>query len=370
MSIRNTASRLIQAGVAGQVFPGGTSTVWCREDDKPVETLAWGGRLRSKGDLVEQDTPYDLGSMTQLFVALTALRMNAFGELDLSMPAEEVLGDVRGGSVGSATVNQLLRHQGGLDPWGALYLDVPHDSGTPAAKRWILSEASRRARTDGLGESMQSDLGYLIAGEVMSKTASLPLDTLVAHYVTRPLGIDSSVRYAATVPVDQKARWMRRAAPGQQCDWRGNVIQGEVDDENCWALGGVSGHAGLFGTARGVAVMGRAILDVLKGRSDFLALDVIRSALDVNPSSGIGVGWRRRHPLDAAGKRLAAESFGAESPTGTSIWCDPSRDLVIVLLTNRVHPTRANTKIQGFRPAFHDGVVAAVEGRVRSSINT
>jgi CubicO group peptidase (beta-lactamase class C family) len=117
----------------------------------------------------------------------------------------------------------------------------------------------------------------------------------------------------------------------------------------------------MFGNARAVAVFGREILDVYHGRSDFLPQALLMEALTPQDDSTILLGWDGKNAEDSsAGRRMSPNSFGHLGFTGTSIWCDPVRDLVVVLLTNRVYPSRANERIKGFRPGFHDGVIAAV----------
>lgn len=357
--VKAEAVRLLKAGVAGQVFPGGSACVSYREHGDVVYVTAAAGRLTNGGPSVETSTPYDLASVTKPFVATSALRLVAKGKLDLGVRADSVLSDVRGGAGGEATLELLLTHRAGLAAWGGLYLDVPHEPGTSAARRWIVSEASRRPEENWNGQVVYSDLGYLIAGEILARVAGEPLDKVVAHQVTEPLGIADEVYYGGALPPDKRAQLARTAAPTERCEWRGRVVRGEVHDENCAALGGVSGHAGMFGTAHGVAVFGRAMLDVLAGRSDFLPRDLLLAALAERPGGTHRLGWDGKSPGEsAAGRRLGPKSFGHLGFTGTSIWCDPDRDLVIVLLTNRVNPSRANEKIKGFRPAFHDTMVA------------
>jgi CubicO group peptidase (beta-lactamase class C family) len=113
-----------------------------------------------------------------------------------------------------------------------------------------------------------------------------------------------------------------------------------------------------------MATLGRAVLDVLGGRSAFLPSELVGAALRERPGGSYRLGWdgRAEGAESAAGRRLGPRTFGHLGFTGTSIWCDPDRDIVVVLLTNRVFPSRANDKIKGFRPAFHDGVAAAYDG--------
>jgi len=358
--VQAEAKRLLEAGVAGQVFPGGAACMAWPEGGQTVFAAAAAGRLFQGGPRVREDTPYDLASLTKSFVAMSALRMAAEGKLDLQARAESLLPDVRGAPGGAATLEQLFTHRAGLAPWGGLYLDVPHEVGSPAARRWIVTEAARRSERVEEGKALYSDLGYLVAGEVLSRVAAEPLDRVVTTFVTAPLGIDSEIVYAGALSSERRAELARKAAPTERCDWRGRVIRGEVHDENCAALGGVAGHAGLFGRAHGVAILGLAMLDSLSGVGDFLPAQLVRHALETRPGGTQLFGWDRKSgEPSAAGRRLGDKTFGHLGFTGTSIWCDPDRNLVVVLLTNRVHPSRANEKIKGFRPAFHDGVVAA-----------
>lgn len=347
--------------MAGQVFPGGTACVGWRESGDPVYGVAHAGRLAYTAPTqTRDDTPYDLASLTKPLVAMTALRLVARGVIELEARADSVLSDVRGGGAAGATLEQLLTHRAGLAPWGGLYLDVPHEIGSAAARRWILSEAARRMEEGSEGKDVYSDLGYIIAGEMIARAAGDTLDVVVAREVTEPLGIAEELFFAGAMPSDRRADLVRRVAPTERCEWRGRIVRGEVHDENCAALGGVSGHAGVFGIAHGVGVFGRAMLESLAGRSEFLSKSLLEAALMARPGGTHRLGWDAKSgEPSSAGRRLGPRTFGHLGFTGTSIWCDPDRDIVVVLLTNRVHPSRANEKIKGFRPAFHDGVVAA-----------
>lgn len=347
--------------MSGNVFPGATACVGYREKGRPVYVTAAAGRLERGGAAADPRSLYDLASLTKPFVATAALRMCAAGALDMEVKAEDVLTDIRGGVSDGAPLSLLFRHRAGLAAWGGFYLDVPHEIGSAAARRWILGEAARRP--DGTrGECLYSDLGYMLAGEVIARRAKTTLDRVVERFVTVPLGIDDDVYFAAASSGARRAA-LAGAAPTERCEWRERVIRGEVHDENCAALGGVSGHAGLFGRAEGVARFGRAMLDSLSGHSEFLPAAQIEAAL-ADPGDGghYRLGWDRKSgPESASGRRSSDQTFGHLGFTGTSIWCDPVRDLVVVLLSNRVHPSRANEKIRQFRPAFHDGLFAVMD---------
>ncbi len=363
------ASRLLGAGVSGHVFPGGAACVAYRHRGSWVYTTAVAGALgvqagRALG-AVREHTPYDLASITKSFVAVAALRMCDEGALQLDAVATDVLLDLRTQGAPAVTLEQLLSHRSGLAAWGGLYLDVAHEPGTTAARRWILSEASRR-----LSESnevmLYSDLGYMLAGEMVARADGAndgrALARTVRRRVTEPLDIHKRVRFAGALEAEERAELARTVAPTERCAWRGRMVRGEVHDENCAALGGVSGHAGLFGTAEGVAHFGTALLDSKAGRSDFLAQPTLEHALAERPGGSYRLGFDvKSGDAPAAGRRASSSTFGHLGFTGTSFWCDPERDVVVVLLTNRVHPSRANEKIRAFRPAFHDGVLAALD---------
>lgn len=360
--VRAEARRLLTAGVTGRVFPGGMASVSWRDDRGREELVeACAGTLTTGGARVQENTPYDLAAVTQPFVAIAALRMVARGAIDLGAQVERFVSDVRGGVLTGVTLRQLLTHEGGLARWGGLYLDVPHELGSAAARRWMISEAARRAEEPPEADE-PSDLGYMIAGEAIARAARTTLDEVLDREVLEPLGLRDQVFYPGALPSERRVALKRKAAPTERCDWRGRLVVGEPQDENATALGGVAGHAGLFATARGVAMFGRAVLDAVAGRSDYLPSDALADALQVvRPGGHLCLGWERKHGTPpACGRRMGPRTFGRLGFTGTSIFCDPDRDVVIVLLTNRVCPSRANEKIEGFRPAFHDGLMAAL----------
>lgn len=363
--VRAEARRLLAAGVSGRAFPGGVACVSWRDGGGAEELVeACAGTLepampQRSPEKVREATRYDLGALTQSVVAVAALRLAAAGELELDAPVEQLVGDVRGGVLDGVTLRQLLGHRGGLARWGGLYLDVPHEIGSAAARRWLVSEAARRPLEPGEPEA-PSDLGYLIAGEAIARAVGQPLDRVVDAWVLSPLGLSAQLGFPGALPTEKRAAQARESAPTERCEWRGRLVRGQVHDENAVALGGVGGHAGLFGTAHAVALFGRAVVDVLRGRSDFLPRSLLDEALAEGPGA-LRAGWQvKAGDRPACGRRMTVASFGQLGFTGTSIWCDPELDVVVVLLTNRVCPSRANEKIAGFRPAFHDGVLAAL----------
>jgi CubicO group peptidase (beta-lactamase class C family) len=347
--------RMLQEGVATGVFPGAVAAVGQLKDGGSVRLEACAGVLEPGGAAVERDTFYDLASLTKPVVATLALRLSQRGVIDLHAPAARWLPELSGLPGGEASLAQLLSHRAGLVAWEAFYQQIPDVPGSDAAQRFVLQAAASRAQPVALPGSAYSDLGYLVAGEVLARAAGLALDGLVLREVAEPLGIADRLFYAASLPDAAREALRARVAPTELCALRGRLPRAEVHDENCAAFGGICGHAGLFGTAQAVLEFGLAWLAALAGRSGWLDQALVRWALSPLPGGGHVVGWDTRSGEgSSAGALFSERSFGHLGFTGTSIWCDPVRELCAVLLSNRVHPTRENIAIRAFRPRFHD----------------
>ena len=145
--------------------------------------------------------------------------------------------------------------------------------------------------------------------------------------------------------------------------WRGRLLSGEVHDENCWALGGAAGHAGLFGTAGAVGAFARAALRTINGEPILAKPETMRTFISrgSDPHSSRALGWDTMLPSSSCGTKMSRTAIGHTGFTGTSLWIDWERDLYVVLLTNRVHPTRQNEAIRSIRPRVHDAIIAMFE---------
>lgn len=351
---------LLATGVQEGVFPGAAAAIGKlggrRAYDSGGEWLAAAGRLAPGEAEVTQATPYDLASLTKPFVATAALRLAQQRALDLHEPIVRYLPELDGTFAGESTLALLLSHRAGLAAYARLFEELgARAPGSEATRAFMLhAAASRPDESAGTGRSLYSDLGYLIAGEALARAADMPLAALVRHEVTGPLGIAGDVFYAAELGERAHAALDAHVAPTELCAFRGRVVRGEVHDENAYAFGGIAGHAGLFGTARAVLQFGLAIMSALEGRSAWLDQALLRWALAPR-GPGYVVGWDTKSAEgSSAGALFSSRSFGHLGFTGTSMWCDPTRRLVAVLLSNRVHPTRDNVAIRDFRPRFHD----------------
>jgi CubicO group peptidase (beta-lactamase class C family) len=335
---------VLAAGLAARAFPAATIEVGC--GTAPLWRRAY-GRLHYESDAAATtlDTIFDLASLTKV-IATTSLVMRhvAAGTLDLDAPLADYLVAWRGTPQGPIRVRQLLTHASGLPPH---------------ARCWELCRDRRDYQEAILAmplerpigtASVYSDLGFILLGFILEDLGG-PL-TAGLDAVAQPLGLET-IRYQ---PPDA---WRDRIAPTEFDMWRNRLLVGEVHDENAAALGGIAGHAGVFGAVGDVGRFARAVLRTL-GENTVLGTPALMRQFTTRadvPESSRALGWDTMLPTSSCGSRLSPSAFGHTGFTGTSLWIDPEMDLYVVLLTNRVHPTRANDALRALRPRVHDAVV-------------
>jgi len=248
------------------------------------------------------------------------------------------------------TVEQLLLHTSGLPSWKPLYE-------TCKSYRELLKailETPLEAEPGSLYR--YSDLGFILLGELAAKAGGKPLAALEEELVFRPLGMKNTLR---NPPASRK----KRIAPTELDKKTKKFIHGKVHDENARAGEGITGHAGLFSTSSDLSRLARELLLALKGKSRRLDRKVIENFIRCKDSPGgssRALGWDTPSKKSSAGELASRKSFGHTGFTGTSIWIDPENDLYIILLSNRVHPTRQNRKISNVRRAFANEAVSAL----------
>ena len=365
MRIERTLREQLEQGCSEEVFPGASACVgrWCDGVWSYVDVCS--GLLAKGLGPVTKDTVYDLASLTKPWVATATLRLHQFGVFPLDEGVASLVPEAKGVPIGDRTWEEVLSHRAGLEAWVPFYEMLVHAPGSDEARAWILEELLQHWDRDRVGSPVYSDLGYILAGIALERATDAPLQDLVMLEVAAPLGLGTEVFFASAC---QDQAWKARCAPTGWSAWRARELRGEVHDDNCAALGGVAGHAGMFGSARAVARFGAAQIGALHGRLGSIAEERVRHATSERPGGVQRLGWDgKAREESAAGDLIDVDAFGHLGFSGTSIWCDPRRQLVTVLLTNRVAISEDNAAIRRFRPAFQDAVVQAFDGSRRPS---
>jgi CubicO group peptidase (beta-lactamase class C family) len=363
--LERLALELVDTRVASAVVVGGAlrrGGRWIGEIGA-AGTLGWGAREREITDL----TWFDLASLTKPVTALAAARLVRKAKLDLGAPIAAAIPELAGSASETASIELLLAHRAGLEPHRPLF--APLVIGKLVDRRRALLEAASARRADAAGsipaggfDALYSDLGYVLAGEAIARAGGGALDRVVEDEVLGPLG--AAIGSARLIRA-RDAGFTANVAATELVPWRGGIVRGFVHDENAWALSGegTSGHAGLFGTAHGVLSLGRAIVDALHDRADhFLTRRQIEPLVRPRPPGTLRAGFDGKSEKGSlAGNAFGKSSIGHLGFTGTSFWCDVDRELVGVVLTNRVHPTRDNQAHRRAWPRAYDGIAEWAE---------
>ena len=288
------------------------------------------------------------------------------GRLDLETPVHLLLEEYAGLGRDSITVRMLLDHSSGLAGWRPYYEKVRSADGEiwlasikgqEAVRRMVAAEAPEAPPGS---RALYSDLNFILLDWILERVNGCPTDVLFAGWLAEPLKIESLffVDLKSSVKA-ARARRGRVFAATERCPWRGRILIGEVHDENSYAMGGVSGHAGLFGTIEGVAAMADAWLNSFLRRGGLFEQGLAKQFWQKSevPGSTRALGFDTPSPrASQAGGLFGPRTVGQLGFTGTSLWIDPDRELIVLLLTNRVHPTRENGAIKQFRPVLHERV--------------
>lgn len=334
----------------------------------------------TKSRPVDHETLYDLASVTKLFSATAFMTLVEEGKISIDDPVKTVLpefsgarpiqpyenpldwgkmvsvpplaeGEKRGARENTVDADQvtfrnLLIHNSGLPAWRAFKDQPDADSAIRLALETFFSYP--------LGERVvYSDVGLILLGLAVSRLAGSPLNAVISERVTQPLGLSAHFQPAAPLSSIQNF------APTEFCKWRGRRIVGEVHDESAWRLGGVAGHAGMFAHARDVAKFGQSFLDasVLKRET---IVEMTRLQAEFNDvRRGLGFALWSPDP-EASSHPFSPSTYGHTGFTGTCLWIDPKRQLVVAFLTNEVYNGRENRGIADLRVQVHRAIVESV----------
>lgn len=350
-AVFNSAFEVLRQAIGQRAFPAASVAV---THQGKLVALKGFGRFTYEADSAETatDSIFDLASVSKV-VATTSIAMVLYqrGLLDLEMPVIAVVPEFarEDAQKREITFRHLLAHSSGLPAYEKLFLRAK-------TREQLLDAAFATRLSAAPGTRAEySDIGFIVLGIALERLADETLDRFCQLEIFGPLAM---VHTAFNPP----AGWKNFIPPtANDTDFRGRVIQGEVQDENASILGGVAGHAGVFATASDVATFAHALLQggqpVL--RPETLALFTRRETEPEGTSRALG--WDTPSSPSQSGKYFSPGSYGHLGYAGTSLWIDPQRQLSVTLLTNRTWPDRSNQAIKQVRPKFHDAVVEALE---------
>jgi len=366
--IATAIDRALNAGI----FPGAVLAVSVRR--RVVALRAFGLAACNPGpEPLTVDTLYDLASLTKPFATATAAALLVQdGRLSLEDRVARHLPELDGRPIGDAKVFHLLNHSSGLPGWRPLYEAIvarsrrePGYLGSQASRDAVVELIAGEPLLSPPGEqSVYSDLGFILLGIVVERASGAGLAELCRSRIYEPLDAHPLGFVDAATPRRHDAV-NATVAPTQYVAWRGGMLRGEVHDDNAYALGGVAGHAGLFGTAAALLKVSGAWLSSYHGAGEFLDPALARrfTARQRTPGSSWALGWDTPSAPSSSGRYFSPDSFGHLGFTGTSVWIDPTVHLEVVLLSNRVHVDSDNARIREARPLIHDVVYEEVIGR-------
>ena len=349
MSDFTGAADVVQRGVEARAFPAAVVEVGTRREALWQQAF---GRLDYDPDSAQAQngTIFDLASLTKVMATTSlAMRLVERGTLALNHPIRKWIPEWRGNDREDVTLRSLLTHSSGLSAWLPFYRD---HTGRREFQHAICSLPLEYPPDT---QATYSDLGFILLGFIVEDAGGHPFQSQGAQLL--------STLTSAPLMFNPPAELRSSIAPTENDPWRGRRLVGEVHDENCWALGGAAGHAGLFGTAQAVGDFARAMLGALKGDDTRIAAaETVRMFVTRSgPTTGSrALGWDTMLQTSSCGTKMSPSAFGHTGFTGTTLWIDPEREVYVVFLTNRVNPTRENTAIQQVRPALHDAVLSAL----------
>ncbi|NHV98288.1 MAG: serine hydrolase [Thaumarchaeota archaeon] len=354
--------RIALANAVNDVFPGASVAVY--KDDKLVyeEAFGYAETVPSRRN-TSIETLYDLASLTKpLAASIVTARLMEEGLLHLKQRVSEVLPEYSATNAGHDELKSrteiwmLLSHSAGLPAWAPLY------KLGKSSREELLEEAARSFINCPPGSNVvYSDIGYIVLTAILERVAGERIDRLFEKLVAKPLGLRKTVYNPLSHGFSENEIASTETDPAT-----GLPLTGVVHDENARALGGLSGHAGLFSVSKEVGLVGNQLLQAYLGKSDCLVKKATAATM-LSPWVGddycYGLGWQvyRKTVTQAFGDLMTdGRAFGHTGFTGTSICIDVEQKLVAVLLSNRVHPSRENNKIMRFRPVFHNLLVSSL----------
>ena len=366
--------RAIDKAIADADIPGAVVLARMPHEGEEIEYASARGLAVARPERLPmtRNTLFDLASLTKPLATTSAILLLVDeGTLDLDDPVAKHLPHFAARDKEGVTLRHLLTHSSGLKPWRAFH-EVLIEKERKTGETWLGNPASRdliidRVLRSGLVHepgkaAVYGDLDFIVLGALVEALSHQPLDVFCRERIFEPLGLKDTffVPHGGEAALPDAMR--RRFAATENCPWREQIIWGEVHDPNAWCMGGVAGHAGLFSSADDVMRYARSLLDVWHGRSQALPQALLRSFTerqDLPSDSDWALGWDTPTAgASSSGRYFGARSIGHLGFTGTSLWIDLEREVVVVMLTNRIHQVAKRSRFE-LRPRVHDLILEA-----------
>ena len=345
---------LMKDAVFGNVFPGGVLLV--SVDGEVVFFEAYGVRNLYTGRPVTKDTVFDLASLTKpLATTLAVMKLIQQSSLTLNQNLGAILPPFNNTDKEKIRIEHLLYHNSGLPDYRPYYQTMRR-LGLGQRKDALRELLVKEPLVHPPGRQVvYSDLGFMVLCWVVEAASGIRLD----HFVMENIYLPLNLKDLFFVPVDRKPPQVNFAAT-ERCPWRGILLEGVVHDDNAYSAGGIEGHAGLFGTAKDVLNLLAELMASYQGTSAKKLFDseLTRRFLHRNTRTGRALGFDTPSSVNSScGRFFSEKTVGHLGFTGTSFWMDLDRNMMVILLTNRIHPSRDNNRIKIFRPILHDAVM-------------
>jgi serine-type D-Ala-D-Ala carboxypeptidase len=349
MRLADTLRVLLDRAVRDSAFPGAVAVVG--SGAAVLATVGAGHLDWNESTVPDEHTLWDLASLTKVVGTTSALmQLVAQGRIELDAPVRHYLPRWTVPGAERVTVRHLLLHTSGLRADRPLHKEAADAVGALAVVYATPLDTVPGART------VYSDLGIILLGQVIETVTGERLDGYLKREVFDPLGMRETM-------FGPPPELLSRIAPTEFDPWRGRHVRGEVHDEKAFRLGGVAPHAGLFSTAHDLARFARMYLNngVLDSTRvlDSAMIQLFTRAADRSFSTR-ALGWDTPDGQNSAGSRMSERAFGHTGFTGTSIWIDPSADVFVLLLSNGINPSRANTRFRAVRRAVADAAMSVI----------
>lgn len=362
--VEKSLAPLLKKALENGVFSGVAVGVYLyrKGSEKRLITSQGQTRMDEPRAAISKETFFDLASLTKpLCTVLSILCLIQKKGIDWDTKIFNILPSAIHREYRNITIDQLLTHSAGLLAYKPVYQSFSPIPGNENKEKLIQTFLQEKLAYTPGSSCLYSDIGFILLGALIEKISGTTLDYFFKNEIATPLQVQENIQFR---PLNRTEKNKINIAATELCPWRQKMLQGEVHDEHAWLMNGVAGHAGLFGTITGVMTLTEHILHQWKGRTMHPGYSnpLLQQALSKKYTNQ---SWCRGFDTPAAwgssaGIYFSTSSVGHLGYTGTSFWIDRERDMVVVLLSNRIHPSRKNEQIKQFRPLLHDTVQEAL----------